>query len=114
MNELTYQLLQELAERLGTTTEYLWQALVNQAPISSLTNIAIYIMLIALIGLIARCSKGLTFDEVDDPKVMVFLIFGLIWLILGTIFFMVSIHDTVTGLFNPEYWALQQILEFIK
>ena len=31
MNEKTEQLLQSLADKLGTTTEYLWTILVNQA-----------------------------------------------------------------------------------
>lgn len=35
MNEQTVKLVEQLAQKLGTTTEYLWNVLIKQAPISA-------------------------------------------------------------------------------
>jgi len=38
MNEQTQQLIEKLAEKLGTTAEHVWAVLVRQAPLSSATD----------------------------------------------------------------------------
>ena len=43
MDQTTLTALTALAEKLGTTAEYLWGVLLRQAPISGLTDLAVMI-----------------------------------------------------------------------
>jgi hypothetical protein len=116
-------LLRELAEKLGTTTEYLWGVLVKQAPISSISNLF-------MVGLTILFSFGLwklhkwlmgnyadtkysRYDEYEEaaiiPMVFLFIIIG-VFIIAG--FF--TIPSIITGFLNPEYWALKEILSNVK
>lgn len=116
MNELTYRLLQELAEQLGTTTEYLWEVLVSQAPINSLTNIAMYVLWIVGVILIVRYWVRSTEDlwETENVVLITFYLLSGVWFVVGFFALLTSAHNTITGFLNPEYWALQQILELMK
>ena len=48
MEENTTALLEKLAEKLGTTTEYLWGVLLSQAPIYAISYVVI--LLIVVLG----------------------------------------------------------------
>ena len=110
-------LLQGLADRLGTTVEYLWGTLVRQAPIQAVTD-SVY--LIALGGLywflITRWRKFVkenTGYENEDSRAWFtagIAIVGLICFLIAS----VTISGIVSGFLNPEYWALERILSLIK
>lgn len=127
MDTNTALILEKLAEKLGTTTEYIWQILLNQATISAWTNISIFVFLI-LIGL------GLFFlhlflknkrkiDGVMDTYYnsihgdMWFSIIGfssIMWFLITTIFFFCSIDGVINAFVNPEYWAMDKLLNIFK
>ena len=48
MNDQTAKLIEQLAQKLGTTTEYLWSVLIKQAPIDALSRLAFFI--VSIIG----------------------------------------------------------------
>lgn len=70
MNEKTEQLLQSLADKLGTTTEYLWTILVNQAKfdvIVSLIQMAFMAaFIIATVKIHFKLVKELPTDKNDE------------------------------------------------
>lgn len=120
MNSETNQMLEKLANKLGTTTEYLWGILVSQAKIDAITTIFQY-LIIAIFGIVLyklnkrfRIEKDnyTTYEKHDYIGFIMASCFG-IWCILSFIAFL-SIGNTVNGLLNPEYWALNEILESIK
>lgn len=123
MNEQTNQLIRDLAEKLGTTSEYLWQVLVKQAPISGAANlIAIAIWIAVLVWSWKLIVRKTTVppktesnaypdaDWADDNGFVAWLIWGLFALacVLVT---GVNAEMIVASLLNPEYWALKQILK---
>ena len=123
MDERTAHALVELAEKLGTTSEYLWAALLRQAPIAGLLNLIVSIMWVAGAVWWFRFVRKKTTEpgllehgghqipEWDDGAgvalawASVFAFSVIVPNIVGD-----SLPLIVAGLVNPEYWALRQIL----
>lgn len=123
MNEQTSQLIRELAEKLGTTSEYLWQVLIKQAPISGAFNllaIAFWVVLIVWgYRVVKRNTKKPPVTEADrypsaqwcdEGAVIAWIIWTLaiLWIaiVAGC-----NLEMIIASFFNPEYWALKQILK---
>jgi hypothetical protein len=121
MNDNTVILLEQLANKLGTTSEYLWSILLKQAYISAITDL-IFVIVIWLSGIILLSlhlyfsgykRDNSLYDDYEDFLPMIMIVAALIW----TVLFVVSIiiiSSIVTAFINPEYWALKQILNAIK
>lgn len=118
MNELT-ELLAELAIELGTTTEYLWSILLKQAPIEAATGIVLFALSLIAIVAFYRYARWISSHaallEKSDRLQMHVMIVILIGLLLGVWLAarLDSIPNIVSAIFNPEYWALRQILELV-
>lgn len=121
MNDKLAALLEQLAIKLGTTVDYLWKVLVKQAYIDATKHLVILIATIAYAFVIIRIHKSLIKkDKHGDTKydeselwIPVMSLFILSW----TILFIASISgvsDIFNGYFNPEYWALKEILDTIN
>lgn len=127
MNEQTSKLIEQLAQKLGTTTEYLWSILLKQAFINS-SIMLFQFLLIAIFGIVLfKIHRHLSirkdwdsdgYNETgyrhygDFSELIMFLIF-VVFLIFVIIAFC-SIDNLLNGFFNPEYWALNKILETIQ
>lgn len=124
MDEKTLQALTTLAEKLGTTAEYLWSVLLKQAPISAATDLVVIAALVFGVVMWAKFVQRKTAKpEVTEndryPRaewgsnegiffawVSVFVSALIIAVIAGVCF-----SSIVAAIFNPEYWALKQILK---
>lgn len=122
MSENMEKLLIELAQKLGTTVEHLWGVLVRQAYVEALGD-AIIVIALALFGLwlwrwALRFNERseddeLTEDEKENYELATFLsgvvVFATwIFLLFG------RLPDLFTKLLNPEFWALQEIIKYIR
>lgn len=110
MNAVTVALIEKLGQKLGATSEYVWEVLLRQAMISAVTNTIIFVtisicfckFMVGMINLIR---------SVDDE-----LVEALLWLLVAVIamlfmlVFGVMVKNIITAAVNPEYWALQQLL----
>lgn len=122
MNENTAKLLEQLAQKLGTTSEYLWKVLLKQAPIDATVNL-IQIMLIMLFGLVLyKIHRRLMKEDANnDTGYYKYEEMAAIPMIIGGVVFAIMfiwafccIGDVVNGYFNPEYWALNKVLSSVK
>lgn len=113
MEQLT-QLLTQLAEKLGTTTEYLWEVLLKQAQVALASNSLFLLMLvIALVGcILAIKSLMKERDEDFDKELLLPILFVLAFIFTGLI--IATTHDVLTLSINPEYWALKHVLNIIN
>ena len=121
MENLT-ALLEKLAEKLGTTTEYLWGVLIRQAPISAITDL-IYFMLVILGGIaLYKIHKRLMKEDesgdsvyynLEEGAIVPMAIAVIIWAVIFIICFF-SLGNMINGFFNPEYWALDEVLGLCK
>lgn len=118
MSENTEKLLQDLAEKLGTTTEYLWGIIVAEAKydvlISSIQMVFMAAIVIVTIKLHLKFSKeeknGESMYYRKEELLVVPMIFAAITSVIMIIFFLSGFNELVSAIFNPEYWALRQIL----
>jgi len=122
MNQETKEIIQEIAEKLGTTAEHLWGVLIKQAGINAITDV--------IIATITICVFAFTFKYVmkkthvpekteeeryptaewDDELGVLAHIILLIFAIIAASITLASIYTVITALLNPEYWALKQII----
>ena len=119
MEELT-KLLSQLAEKLGTTTEYLWGVLIKQARIEAITGILDIILFIALLIpfyiYIKWFSKHYRKLYDNDTEILHWFITVIVGIIMVIWFFVCicDINNIITALNNPEYWALKQVMSLVK
>lgn len=120
MNENTTKLIEQLAQKMGTTSEYLWGVLVRQAPIDATANLLMLTILPIASYVVWRIDKriystGLHLDEDDDPSLLgigMAFISCVVWLFTFSTLF--SIGDIIDGFFSPDFWALNYIMETLK
>lgn len=125
MEENTVKLINELATKLGTTSEYLWSILIGQARISAITHLIMTIFIFIGAYLFYKVHIRLSeipktddkyanskYDENDAyAPIMIFSCVLIFALLLCCLF---NIPDIINGLFNPKYWALREVLDVIK
>ena len=101
--------LQVLADKLGTTAEFLWEVLLIQAKVEAV----VAIMVVLISGTMLALSLKLAYrnrDFNDDSKFPPFFL-GLL-LTIGTASALIyNLLILPTLLINPEYWALQEVLK---
>jgi hypothetical protein len=122
MEEMS-KLLSQLADKLGTTTEYLWGVLIKQAPIDAITTL-FQMLLVLLFGIglwkvhrwlsksedDSDCSR---YEEYEELAIAPMVIATIVFVILSIVCFF-CITDVVNGFLNPEYWALDKILSKVN
>jgi hypothetical protein len=120
MNEQTLKLVEHLAQRLGTTSEYLWGVLIKQSEVQawiSLSSILAFCLFAFCLFLYSKWFYK-NYQEIYDndhemPHTMALISLSCIaflWFVASVF----DVHSIITVLNNPEYWALKQILEAIK
>lgn len=115
MNNETLQMLTALAEKLGTTAEYLLGVLVKQAPISGVLSLLFMIFWISATVFWFSFVKKKTTDD-DWYGDGVFFAWASVF-ILGVISICVStcaIESIASAFLNPEYWALNQLFQNLQ
>lgn len=125
MNEQTAKLIEQLAQKLGTTTEYLWSVLLKQAQIQAMVTLFQF-LLIAIFGyVLLKIHKSLSvkkdyngYNETGyshyEEKVGIPMVVGVVIFAFLAICAFFCIEDVFNGFFNPEYWALSKVLSAVK
>jgi len=115
MNEQTIKLIEQLAQKLGTTSEYLWGILILQAKVAAIEGCVFACLTLAYAVFYIRAmknKKSFLYDCDGD------LTFGGIAASFGAIVsvfvFAACISEVITAVFNPEYYALKIILKFLQ
>jgi len=125
MNENTSKLIEQLAAKLGTTSQYLWSILLKQAAVSATVTLIQMILIFGYGYVLYRIHLKLLKKKSDDKyaeniyesteggAAVPMIMGGLLFIILATMS-LCSIGDIVNGYVNPEYWALNKVLDTIK
>lgn len=114
-----------LAATLKVGAEHVYEVLVKQQIVNSITNVIIYLVFIIVIVItIKTMDRMIPSREYRDKNredledyFPVFLIGGIILAVAaigGSIYFTSTINDTVMGFVNPEYGAMQQVVNFVR
>jgi hypothetical protein len=125
MNENVTKLIESLAEKLGTTSQYLWGILLKQAPIDATIGVVFNILVLLFGFLLFKIHKRLMKEDINDEFNQNFyekydilvstpMLIGLIAFVVLFCVSLCNIENIINGYFNPEYWSLQQILRKIN
>ena len=120
-NDQTSQIIEQIAQKLGTTSQYLWGVLIKQAPIDA-TVLLIQTLLIVALGVVllklhrkfSDRSKGDSMYYLHEEALVIPMLIGALFFTVLSIVCFTCIGNIVNGYFNPEYWALHNILESVK
>lgn len=112
MNPDLEKALTEMALKLGTSVDALWAALLWQARIDGIFNLAVAgaIALGAVVGYKKIRQYQLKEDSDDEVAGMLFLIYGGCCLVLG-LAGISCLYDGLVATLNPEYWAVKSLLK---
>lgn len=125
MNDNATKLLELLAQKLGTTTEYLWMVLVKQAPVDATITLFQTVLIMMFGWFLYRKHKRLMvkkdYNGYNETGYSHYEEVAYIPMIVGAIFFVIMstvaffcIQDIINGYFNPEYWALNKLLQTLS
>lgn len=138
MNEQTEKLLRELAEKLGTTTEHLWGVLVKQCMVEAVSTTVLFVFCVVVAIVLMRTaivntrkvpvvdSEGKQmlnrwnepqvaskWDHDDALPTVCWIVSGVMAL-LSLVLTVEMSQCVIQAIWNPEYWALKQILGAMK
>lgn len=107
------KLLEQLAAKLGTTTDYFWPLIVKQIIISSWVFIALFIILTG-IGTVGIClykkyKEVLCDNDMEGCVIFLAVVFTIGYLVSGGL-----VIESIIDLLNPEYAALNKIIHMMK
>jgi hypothetical protein len=112
MNEATQKMIEDLANKLGTTTEHLWGVLCRQAPISAVVGLACDAALLLIVVLAWHKLSRVKYEHWDNDFGKGVMYGGLALATAITVACALGALPTeIAGLVNPEYWALKQLLK---
>ena len=120
MEEKVFELLEKLADKLGTTVEHSWAILVKQAFIRGITLLIGTCIAVSIITVFLYNLRYFVETAIKEEKKYlviisrVFLVVGGITFLFAVAFLMDSCSEIITNFFNPEYYALNKILSLIK
>jgi len=115
MNKETMELIDKIAEKLGTTSEYIMQVLINQAGIVVYREAIAIFILFVIFGTLVYCVLITCVDKDLKGDFKNFLVAFLVVGGMGSLFMIKeSAYIITTALLNPEYWALSEIISKIK
>lgn len=114
--------LEILAKQLGTTVEFLWGVLLKQAKVESMLALVAIIVssLFVIIALallwygykIHKSNIGVSTFERTDP--FGWFMGGIVISLFSLIAIGVNTYNYIIATYNPEYWALNEILKLLK
>lgn len=115
MEEKAIELLEQLAQSLGTTIDYLWPVLIQQGKIQIVFFLVALVTASIFTYVAYRMSRNIDYIIDNDLEGLYFpMMFVVLFLVVVSwISTFIYAGDAITGLFNPEYWALKQILELL-
>ncbi len=116
MSDEIAKVLDLLAERFGTTVEHLWQVMITQAYISAINNlIGLVIGIVFIFYVIKRIPYWIEAEKEYEFLPTLQLVFSSAFsLVIVTYYAVEGVTTIITGIFNPEYLALQKILELLQ
>ena|SRR3990172_1238060 len=122
MNDATTALIENLANKFGTTAEHLWGVLLHQAPISGAIDlIGSVVMMWAAVRWVGFVTRKTTKPpkteanrypkaEWDDVGTGLAWAVTAIYLIITGAVVIGAAKVIMAAFFNPEYWALSHFL----
>lgn len=115
--EVVTTALQPLAEKLGTTAQYVWEMQVKQAYVDGLValsglllGIGLLIIAFLVFKSFYHCRLEDEYDKFEAEKLICILTFSF----FGMIFLFLNFSTTIECFINPHYHALSILIKLVK
>ena len=109
--------LQPLADKLGTTAQYVWEMQVKQAYVDGFVALSGLLLGIGLLIVAFRVFKSFyhyrledEYDKFESEKLICILMFSLV----GILFLVLNFSTTIECFINPHYHALSSLIKLVK
>lgn len=120
MNEQTIQLINQIAEKIGTKAEHLYAALIRQAYISAITDCVAFTIVLTLAFIWVKLHikftkpiKGNKFKESAYGKykesIIIPMCLSAILIVAALSYYISNIGSTISGFINPDYFVIQKL-----
>ena len=110
--EVVTTALQPLAEKLGTTAQYVWTLQVRQSYVDGSIALVGLLFGMAIVGLTIFLNWKHKDDE--DYDFDLWGVVSIIIMLFGLGFILININTVFNAFINPEYYALQQLINLVK
>lgn len=127
MDDKTFNALTQLAEKLGTTAEFLWAILIRQAFVDGVVNTALIVGWLILGVVLWKfhvylCEtpettsgyKPTRYEDLEALAVVPMMVGAIIFVMCSFFVILGLFPDAVTAFVNPEYMALDRVLKAVK
>lgn len=101
------KIIEELSDKLGTTTEGLWNVLISQAMLDGIGNILIFIAF----SIMFMAVSVVAYKMHNGSDLSVGLMLSVVLFIIYVFVFIFMIKPTITAFLNPEYFAFSKIFQ---
>jgi len=112
MNDKMLEALTRLADKLGTTAAHLWDVLIRQAKIEVAVDLG-FVVLAAFACYLLR-KWWISYQDRNGEGELITLIIATTACAIMSAFALFNLCEIPTLLFNPQFWALSQILDALK
>lgn len=117
MNNETASLLNKLADKLGTTADNLWKILLHQAPVDAtitLIQCLLFLLVPFIVYKVHRRILKMEYGYGENDGYGIIMILAAVISAILVIVVIFSIGTIINGYINPQYWALEKILDTLK
>ena len=110
--EAVQVILQPLADKLGTTAQHVWELQIKQAYVDG--SIALVGLLFGLAIVVLTVFLNLKYNDDEYYDFNFWVVVSIIPIIIGVSFICSTIVTVFTSFINPEYYALQHLIQLVK
>lgn len=104
-----------LAESLQVPADHVYAVLVKQQFVNSLTTSLIFIIFFLIpLTYTRKVFRWADKADIDGEHWTIWFIIGPLPSVAGLIYFFVTVSTLMMGFINPEYGAMQEIVNFVK
>ncbi|MFM2292624.1 MAG: hypothetical protein RIS29_2437 [Bacteroidota bacterium] len=125
MDDKTIAMIEKLAQKIGTTSDYVFEVLVRQAPIEATVTLfqCVFIFILSIVwyvthkklsSIVPDCKYKYSYYEKYDMGAVVPMVVSGVILIFFLIAAFFCIDDIVYGYCSPEYWAIREIKNLLS
>jgi len=105
------EMLKELAIKLGTTVDNLYPLFVKQSYVVGITNILLMVFGVIVAIISWKLTIKVWKEGEGDPEYLIICLLPFIGVIAPTVVILINLQDTITAFVNPQYFAIQNILQ---
>lgn len=103
-----------LAQKLGMTVEQIWPWMIRQQYTEAIWPAILFVIFFISALYVCRFIKKVNWDEYKLSVEQVIGIIGGIIAVFGLVISFTNFIAEFSDIFNPEYWALKDLMRMIK